>query len=112
MPSTVIIKNPRQTCRHQPTCGCKHAGCCFECPLSDCRYDAPHVQEITSSEPRFSRVIQREYDLRRILKTKERQAVAVGLWLEGHNTLQIAASMGVGRRTITDYLREVRRNGK
>jgi len=70
------------------------------------------MMEITSVEPRISMAIQWGYDLHKIQEARERRAVAVGLWSEGHSTLQIAAAMGVGRRTINNYLREVRQNGE
>ena len=114
MPSTTVVRNPLQTCRHQPTCGCNYAGCCFECPLPDCRFIEPHYQEITDTESYSGQrpLERRDCDLRRMKASRERRTKAVELWHSGLDITEIAGAMGMHYKTIWEYLREVRRNGK
>ena len=114
MSSTTVVKNPNQTCRHQPNCGCDYAGCCFKCPLPDCRYIEPHYQEITDAESCSGQgpLQRRDCDLRRMRVSRDRRDVAVKLWHSGLGIAEIAGVMGMHYKTIGDYLREVRQNGK
>lgn len=79
-PDALALRTPNQTCDHEPNCGCRYAGCCFECPLPECKY-----------------IVEAMLQLRRLRARK--------LFADGVGVKDIAADLGVCRATVRNYLR-------
>ena len=79
-PDALALRTPGQTCGHEPNCGCYYAGCCFECPLPECKFIASALRQL-------------------------RQLRARKLRAEGVKVAEIASRLGVCRQTIWNYTR-------
>ena len=79
-PDALALRTPGQTCGHEPNCGCFYAGCCFECPLPECKFIASASMQ-----------------LRRLRARKLRAG--------GMKVGEVASRLGVSKWTIWNYTR-------
>ena len=84
-PDALALRTPGQTCGHEPNCGCHYAGCCFECPLPECKFEGPFRSRAMVSA---------------------RRAEARWLQAKGVRVKDITFLLGVSRVTVWTYLRD------
>lgn len=70
-------------CGHIAPCGCDQAACCFDCPHPKCRFDAGGMNRI---------------------RARSRAKALKALKRRGYTSHEMAATLGVSRRTVFRHL--------